>query len=109
LLPHIAEEYHYRITNHLLLKKIISPKRDKIIVQSMEGMRKNYSGHSNASSGDKWRSGRRFRTMRSLRGQTASEYQAREGTAMTRTTVNTVSTQHRIRRRVMVNRTNSHL
>ena len=35
LLPHIAEEYHFRITNHLLLKKIISPKRDKIIMQSL--------------------------------------------------------------------------
>ena len=35
LLPHIAEEYHFRITNHLLLKKIISPKRDKIIMRSL--------------------------------------------------------------------------
>jgi hypothetical protein len=35
LLPHIAEEYNFRITNHLLIKKIISPKRDKIIVQSL--------------------------------------------------------------------------
>lgn len=35
LLPHIAEEYNYRITNHLLLKKIISPKRDKTIMHSI--------------------------------------------------------------------------
>ena len=38
LLPHIAEEYHFRITNHLLLKKIISPKRDKIIMQALDSL-----------------------------------------------------------------------
>lgn len=40
LLPHIIEEYQYRITNHLLIKKIISPKRDKIIMNSLENVRR---------------------------------------------------------------------
>jgi hypothetical protein len=35
ILPHISEEYNYRITNHLLIKKIISPRRDKIIMGSL--------------------------------------------------------------------------
>jgi hypothetical protein len=40
LLPHIQEEYQYRITNHLLIKKIISPKRDKIIMNSLENIKR---------------------------------------------------------------------
>lgn len=32
LLPHISEEYEYKITNQLLVSKIINPKRDKLIV-----------------------------------------------------------------------------
>jgi hypothetical protein len=35
ILPHITEEYNYLITNYLLIKKIISPKRDKTILQSL--------------------------------------------------------------------------
>jgi hypothetical protein len=31
LLPHIAEEYQYKITNQLLVQKIMNPKRDKLI------------------------------------------------------------------------------
>lgn len=45
-LPHISEEYNYRTTNHLLIKKIISPRRDKVIMHSLEGVGKNSSGHS---------------------------------------------------------------
>jgi hypothetical protein len=33
-LPHISEEYQYKITNQLLLFKIMNPKRDKLIVES---------------------------------------------------------------------------
>ena len=56
LLPHIAEEYNYRITNHLLIKKIICPRRDKIIMNSLEHVsqhRKNNSslGEKNYSRG----------------------------------------------------------
>lgn len=40
MLPHIVEEYQYRITNHLLIKKIISPKRDKIIVNSLQKVKR---------------------------------------------------------------------
>lgn len=40
MLPHIVEEYQYRITNHLLIKKIISPKRDKIIVNSLQRIKR---------------------------------------------------------------------
>ena len=31
ILPHITEEYQYKITNQLLLHKIMNPKRDKLI------------------------------------------------------------------------------
>lgn len=34
LLPHIIEEYQYRITNQLLAEKINHPKRDKLIAES---------------------------------------------------------------------------
>ena len=34
LLPHIIEEYQYRITNELLDEKISHPKRDKLITGS---------------------------------------------------------------------------
>lgn len=34
LLPHIIEEYQYRITNELLDEKICHPKRDKLITGS---------------------------------------------------------------------------
>lgn len=34
LLPHIIEEYQYRITNELLSHKISHPRRDKIIAES---------------------------------------------------------------------------
>lgn len=34
LLPHITEEYQFRITNELLDHKIKNPRRDKIIIQS---------------------------------------------------------------------------
>jgi hypothetical protein len=34
LLPHIIEEYQYRITNELLDEKISHPKRDKLIAGS---------------------------------------------------------------------------
>ncbi len=31
ILPHITEEYQFKITNQLLLNKIMNPKRDKLI------------------------------------------------------------------------------
>lgn len=34
LLPHIIEEYQYRITNELLSHKISHPRRDKLIAES---------------------------------------------------------------------------
>lgn len=50
ILPHIIEEYNYRITNYLLIKKIISPKRDKTIMQSLQSLnRKYHSAHGNHS------------------------------------------------------------
>lgn len=36
LLPHISEEYEYKITNQLLLSKILNPKRDKLIMQNFQ-------------------------------------------------------------------------
>lgn len=41
LLPHITEEYQYRITNELLQHKIANPRRDKIIVEAVQS-----AGHS---------------------------------------------------------------
>lgn len=41
LLPHIIEEYQYRITNELLSHKISHPRRDKLIAES-------FSSHSRA-------------------------------------------------------------
>ena len=35
LLPHIHEEYSFRITNRLLIYKIMHPKRDKNITDSL--------------------------------------------------------------------------
>lgn len=32
LLPHIVGEYEYRITNKLLVQKIMKPRRDRIIM-----------------------------------------------------------------------------
>lgn len=58
ILPHITEEYNYRITNYLLIKKIISPKRDKTIMQSLEALsRKYHSAHGklNTASRDNFR------------------------------------------------------
>lgn len=69
LLPHITEEYHFRITNHLLLKKILSPKRDKLIVSSLENVnRKSTHGnrHSHAAS-VKLRSMKKFKSMHHLK------------------------------------------
>ena len=51
ILPHITEEYNYRITNYLLIKKRINPKRDKTIMQSLEGLsRKYHSAHGKLTS-----------------------------------------------------------
>jgi len=36
LLPHITEEYQYRITNDLLRYKIAKPRRDKIIMEAVQ-------------------------------------------------------------------------
>lgn len=36
LLPHITEEYQYRITNDLLRYKIANPRRDKIIMEALQ-------------------------------------------------------------------------
>ena len=47
ILPHIAEEYNFRITNHLLVKKIMNPKRDKIIKNSLEKAKKFVRSSSN--------------------------------------------------------------
>jgi len=35
VLPHITEEYEFRITNRLLIDKITNPRRDKTIVDSL--------------------------------------------------------------------------
>ena len=35
LYPHISDEYDYRINNRLLIAKIINPRRDKIIMDSL--------------------------------------------------------------------------
>lgn len=35
LLPHIIGEYEYRITNKLLVHKILNPRRDKLIMDSL--------------------------------------------------------------------------
>lgn len=35
LLPHIIGEYEYRITNKLLAHKILNPRRDKMIMDSL--------------------------------------------------------------------------
>lgn len=35
LLPHINQQYEFRITNRLLLQKIINPRRDRTIVESL--------------------------------------------------------------------------
>lgn len=79
MLPHIAEEYHFRITNHLLLKKIISPKRDKVIMQSLSNVGKrlgsSHSNHSNMSHGqnhslgEKWRSVKKFKSMHHIKNK----------------------------------------
>lgn len=64
ILPHIAEEYNYRITNHLLIKKIISPRRDKIIVQSLSHVfRRNNSNHSQHLSREKQRTAQKNRSL----------------------------------------------
>lgn len=39
LLPHIIEEYQYRITNELLSHKISHPRRDKIIAESLSSQK----------------------------------------------------------------------
>jgi hypothetical protein len=35
VLPHIKEEFHYRVENRLLVDKIINPRRDKVIMESL--------------------------------------------------------------------------
>jgi hypothetical protein len=35
MLPHINEEYEFRITNKLLIQKIANPRRDRIIIDSL--------------------------------------------------------------------------
>lgn len=40
LLPHIIEEYQYRITNELLSHKISHPRRDKLIAESFSSHEK---------------------------------------------------------------------
>jgi hypothetical protein len=35
VLPHIKEEFHYRVENRLMVEKIIHPRRDKTIVESL--------------------------------------------------------------------------
>lgn len=61
-LPHISEEYNYRITNHLLIKKIISPRRDKVILHSLEGVSKQSSGHSRSGTRERWRTSHKNRS-----------------------------------------------
>ena len=106
LLPHIAEEYHFRITNHLLLKKIISPKRDKIIMQSLsnlgkKGLRSGSSLHGSCTSSEK------MRTMKSIRSLHHEKRRQAEGGEFIKAR-NTVKSDHRIRRKVFVNHSMSH-
>lgn len=35
ILPHITEQYQFRINNRLLIEKIINPRRDKTIIDSL--------------------------------------------------------------------------
>lgn len=35
VLPHIKEEFYYRVENKLMVQKITNPRRDKIIVDSL--------------------------------------------------------------------------
>lgn len=35
VLPHIKEEFYYRVENKLMVQKIINPRRDKTIVESL--------------------------------------------------------------------------
>lgn len=35
LFPHISDEYNFRINNRILISKIINPRRDKIIIDSL--------------------------------------------------------------------------
>jgi hypothetical protein len=35
VLPHIKEEFHFRVENRLMVEKIVHPRRDKTIVESL--------------------------------------------------------------------------
>lgn len=76
MLPHIVEEYQYRITNHLLLKKIISPKRDKIIISSLQKVKRLHRANTHA----------KHKTLSREAARTQAEYHQRYN-----------STEHRLR------------
>jgi len=106
ILPHIIEEYNYRITNYLLIKKIISPKRDKTIMQSLQSLTRKYhsahatQGHQRDKSGsrDNPRSKDKHSTLYNFRAKLRDNgYQKRENG--TQGIIKTVSREGRIAHR----------